>query len=70
MKYLLLLIFCLTVLAAPQQSTSSDAQELLQTAYSQYRAGKLAEAFQSERLSRSRSARIHPRRAAKIEERV
>jgi hypothetical protein len=47
MKYLALLIFCLTVVAAPQQSTSSAAQDLLQTAYSQYRAGKLAEAFQS-----------------------
>ena len=46
MKFLLsaLLLLCLTVVAAPQQSTSG-AQELLKQAYSQYRAGELDEAF-------------------------
>src|SRR5215510_13785825 len=40
---LLLLVLCFTAVAAPAQT--GDAQELLKTAYSQYRAGKLDEAF-------------------------
>lgn len=42
---LLLLVLCLSVVATPGQSTSSPAQELLKTAYSQYRAGKFDEAY-------------------------
>ena len=46
-KYLLsaLLLVCLMIATAPAQSTSSNAQELLKQAYSQYRTGKLDEAF-------------------------
>lgn len=40
---LLLLVLCLSVVATPGQSTT--AQDLLKTAYSQYRTGKLDEAY-------------------------